>query len=252
MRKLAVISGTGLEDFPLMAGARAESLATPYGEAVVYHQQYEGSELVLLPRHGKEHGVPPHLINYRANISALRQLGVDEVIAFFCVGSLRADWAPGSLALCSQFIDLTWGRESSFSELGRVIHTDLSTPFCPRLGRQLSVAAQTAGLKLEQDAVYVCTQGPRLETAAEIRAYRSWGGDLVGMTAVPETPLCREAGLCYAGVAVVANYGAGMEEAIDLAAISRIMAQNQENLYQLLLAYLRQPSAAPDCGCAGK
>lgn len=250
MSKLAVISGTGLEDMPLLAEAVREDVITPYGTTAVYRRSYQERELVFLPRHGKKHDVPPHLINYRANISALKQLGVDEVIAFFCVGSLRRSLPPGSILLCSQFIDLTWGRENSFSELGRVLHRDMTEPFCTRLQARLLTAARQAEVAVQPDGVYVCTQGPRLETAAEIRAYQSWGGDLVGMTAVPETPLAREAGLCYASVAVVANYGAGLAGSVDVQEISRIMAQNQNNLHKLLHAYLEMPPHKRDCLCA--
>ena len=249
MSNLAIIHGTGLENFPPMQGAKPQIVATPYGEATVYRQQYQGQELVFVPRHDAEHSLPPHLINYRANIWALKQLDITEVIAFFCVGSLRQEFAPGTLVLVNQFIDQTWGREHTFSEQGRVIHSEQTEPYCQRSSQMLLQAAQQAKIELQYPATYICTQGPRLETAAEIRAYQSWGADIVGMTAVPETPLAREAGLCYSGVAIVANYGAGMAGSIDLAAITQIMQQQNQRLEDLLAAYLALPAKEDVCAC---
>jgi 5'-methylthioadenosine phosphorylase len=249
MNKLAIIHGTGLENFPLMQGAKPQTINTPYGEATVYSQEYQNQELFFVPRHGEGHKLPPHLINYRANIWALKQLGIKDVIAFFCVGSLRKELPPGSLTLVNQFIDQTWGREHTFSEAGKVIHTEMSEPYCPCISQTIQQAAEQADIKLHNQSTYICTQGPRLETAAEIRAYQNWGADIVGMTGVPETPLAREAGLCYAGLAVVANYGAGMVGSIDLAEISQIMEQSSATLGRLVEAYLVLPQSDRTCQC---
>lgn len=212
MPHVAVIGGSGIYSLPFLANAREERVSTPYGEARLLRGTVEGEPVTFLPRHGFDHGLPPHRIPYRANIWALWQSGVEQVIATAAVGSLSPGHPPGSLALLGQFIDFTRGRPATFFEAGGpVVHADLSQPYCPRLNRLLAAAAARAGLALGPPACYVCTEGPRYETAAEIRMFRHWGGDLVGMTGVPEAVLAREAGLCYAGVALVTNWAAGLD-----------------------------------------
>ncbi|MGI5891391.1 MAG: S-methyl-5'-thioadenosine phosphorylase [Bacillota bacterium] len=250
---LGIISGTGLYEFALMSSVQEDVMETPYGQATVYQTDYAGQPVVFLPRHGKRHSVPPHLINYRANIYALVVLGVKEVISLCCVGSLAREMSPGSLVLLEQFIDNTWGRECTFSAEGLVDHVDMTEPYCSRLGQTIMRAAQSRSVEIKTGGVYLCTQGPRFETPAEIKAYALWGANLIGMTGVPEAPLAREAGLCYASLAVVANYAAGMneEEALDVESISNIMGNEKDSLESILEAILQQRNNSNmGCSCA--
>ncbi len=209
---LAVIGGTGLYDPGLLEGAEPASLTTPYGVVNLFIGGYAGRRVAFLPRHGAGHAVPPHRVNYRGNVWAIRQLGATGILATAASGSLAADIAPGSLASIDQFMDCTRGRPSTFFDGGDVgvRHTDMTVPYCPELRAALAAAAAAEGVPLRAGATYVCTEGPRFETPAEIRAYRMLGGDLVGMTGVPEVVLAREAGLCYASLAIATNYAAGL------------------------------------------
>jgi 5'-methylthioadenosine phosphorylase len=208
----AIIGGTGLCD-PLAEGVgREEVVATRFGAARVELRELAGQQVIFLARHGPGHRLPPHRINYRANLAALRQLQVTNILAAATVGSMNPALPPESLALLTQFLDFTRGRASSFfdGEEGEVVHVDMSDPYCPRLRGELAEAAERIGERVGREATYVCAEGPRFETAAEIRMFRSLGGDVVGMTNVPEVALAREAGICYAAVGLVTNWAAGV------------------------------------------
>ena len=209
--EVAIIGGTGLYDPGVLEDARASMVTTPHGVVEVFLGRHGGRGVAFLPRHGTGHSVPPHRVNYRANAWALSRLGVRSVFATAACGSLTERIAPGSLCLLDQFLDFTRGRPSTFYDGGDtgVRHTDMSEPYCPELRQTLAAAARAAGVPLGAAATYVCTEGPRFETPAEIRAYAQLGGEVVGMTGVPEVVLAREAGLCYASVAIATNYAAG-------------------------------------------
>jgi len=209
--RFAIIGGSGFCE----AGrevVETRRVSTPYGEAEVKILRQGEEEIAFLARHGKSHTLPPHKINYRANIAALKDLGISNILASATVGSLNPRIIPGKLALLTQFLDFTWGREATFSGEGEVKHVDVSDPYCPSLRQAMLKCAVGQGLVLYPQATYVCTQGPRFETPAEIEMFRRLGGDLVGMTGVPEVVLAREAGICYAAVALVTNWAAGMAE----------------------------------------
>lgn len=246
---LGIISGTGLYDLALSEDSRKMTVSTPYGEAILYAAAAAGEELFFLPRHGTAHSLPPHAINYRANICALAMAGVKEVLAFCSVGSMLPALAPGSLVLLEQFIDMSWGRAHTFAEADALGHVEMSEPYCPRLSRHLLALGEKAGIPLQRGGVYLCTQGPRFETPAEIRAYASWGANVVGMTGVPEVSLAREAGLCYASVAVVGNYAAGLVKEVDVGEISGATHQQQGALLRLLEAYLGEQPPKAACPC---
>jgi 5'-methylthioadenosine phosphorylase len=188
-----------------------QAVETPYGQAVVYPVEMGGQQVAFLPRHGTKHGIPPHLINYRANIWALRELGVRRVLATASVGSLNANMQPGEYVVLTQFLDFTKGRPSTFfQEGGEGVHPDMTEPYCTALRQQLVHGAAELGRWLHPAGTYVCTEGPRFETAAEVTMFSQLGGDVVGMTGVPEAVLAREAGLCYATLAVVTNWAAAV------------------------------------------
>jgi 5'-methylthioadenosine phosphorylase len=209
----AIIGGSGLAQLAALTGLRREAVATRYGEpsAALTYGRLHGCEVVFLARHGDAHHLPPHRINYRANIDALRQAQVDGIFALATVGGIRADCGPGVLAVPDQIIDYTHGRAATFhdGEDAAVIHVDFTQPYSAALRARLLAAARACGEPMVDGGVYACTQGPRLETAAEIERIARDGGDLVGMTGMPEAALAREAGLPYAALAVVVNQAAG-------------------------------------------
>ena len=217
-RPIAVIGGTGLCDWPGAHMLSSEAVSTPYGEpsAPVQHMEYQGAEFLFLPRHGVGHSLPPHAINYRANIHALKAVGAGEVIAVNAVGGISERFVAGVIALPEQINDYTWGREHTFYDGrdGKVEHVAFSYPYCEELRLRLCAAAQEADIDIEPYGTYAVTQGPRLETAAEIRRLARDGNDMVGMTAMPEAALAREAGLDYASVCLVVNPGAGLSDTL--------------------------------------
>jgi 5'-methylthioinosine phosphorylase len=196
--------------------ASGTAITTEFGapSAPVQRWQYGGHDVLALARHGDEHVLPPHRINYRANIVALRELGASAIIALNTVGVITAVAAPGEIALPEQLIDYTWGREQTLYDgrRGDVEHIDFSEPFTPHLRAALATAAQKAGVKCYAGGVYAATQGPRLETVAEVERLGRDGADFVGMTAMPEASLAREAGLDYACIALIVNHAAGRSD----------------------------------------
>lgn len=209
--RFAIIGGSGFYH-PGAVGAETRHVTTKYGDVAVDVVRLGDDEVAFLPRHGKEHSIAPHLINYRANVTALNALGVTCILASATVGSMNPNILPGKLAIPVQFLDFTHGRASTFFDEGVVKHVDVTDPYCPKLREALLNSAAEKGLTLYPKATYVCTQGPRFETPAEIGMYKRMGGDLVGMTGVPEVVLAREAGLCYATLALVTNWAAGMAD----------------------------------------
>lgn len=212
--QLALITGSGASSIDSMQRIEPITLETPFGphSTGLARVQWHGRRLIHLPRHGAGHNLAPHLVNYRANLWALRQLGVEKILALGAVGGIREDLiAPGTLVIPDQLIDYTWGRDSSFFDgmAGELKHIDFTQPFTRDLRTALSVAAQANGQPCVDGGVYGVTQGPRLETAAEIERLHRDGCDLVGMTAMPETVLAREQGIAYGFLAVVVNAAAG-------------------------------------------
>jgi len=210
---LAIIGGSGLTQLANLEVSRREVVRTPCGEpsGALTFGSIAGREVVFLARHGYGHTIPPHQVNYRANIWALHAQGVSNVVAIAAVGGIRSDLAPGALVVPDQIIDYTHGRAGTFFTGGDsgVRHIDFTLPYCPTLRAACLAAGRQAGEMLLDGGVYAATQGPRLETAAEIDRLERDGADMVGMTGMPEAALAREIGLCYATLAVVANRAAG-------------------------------------------
>ncbi len=235
--ELAVIGGTGLYDPSFLEEPTELTVATPYGTVPLFVGRREGRQVAFLPRHGQRHGVPPHRVNYRGNLWALRQLGVRRCLGTAACGSLRRELAPGRLVSLDQFLDFTRGRPSTYFDGGEegVRHADMTEPYCPELRAALADAAAALGLGLAPSATYVCTEGPRFETPAEIRAYALLGGDLVGMTGVPEVVLARELGICYASVAIATNFAAGLAgRPLSHAEVVEAMGQATRDIRRLL------------------
>ncbi|MDX1608610.1 MAG: S-methyl-5'-thioinosine phosphorylase [Halofilum sp. (in: g-proteobacteria)] len=246
METLAIIGGTGLDRLEYLQERAEEPLETPYGppSAPLVRGRLAGRPLVFLARHGHDHRLAPHEIDYRANLWALQHAGVDAVVAIAAVGGIVEPPGPGGLAIPDQLIDYTHGRAATFFEGPDrgVEHVDFTWPYTPALRRRLLTAAAAAGVEAVDGGCYGATQGPRLETAAEIRRLERDGCTLVGMTGMPEAVLARELGLDYACCAVVANRAAGKGGSeISLDEIGRHLASGMEDVRALITALVRSP-----------
>ena len=240
--RVAVIGGTGF-GAALVAGV-PETVQTEYGAAALTRADLgSGLELLFLARHGAGHVLPPHKINHRANIAALRDLGTDAVFATTAVGSLRPEIKPGDFVVLDDFLDFTKGEVVTFySEPGAVRHTDFSQPYDSDLREiLLRTAGDAIAPRIHPNGTYLCTSGPRYETPAEVRLFGQWGASVVGMTGAPEAILCREAGLRYAGVALATNYGTGLVTGTPLshAEVEAEMAAGRDGLAAWLLRAAR-------------
>jgi len=234
--KIAIIGGTGVYDPRMLEGIREEYIETKYGQAAVKIGTCEGKAVAFLARHGTGHSVPPHKVNYRANIRALKELGVEKVIATAAVGSLNPAMKPGEFVLVDQFMDFTKNRIGTFFEGEEgVVHVDMTDPYCAEVRKVLARAGAGLPVEIHDGGTYVCTEGPRFETPAEIHMYRKLGGDLVGMTSVPEVVLAREAEMCYAAIAMVTNFAAGISTTLlTHAEVVETMNKNAENLKNMV------------------
>ncbi|HSW62437.1 MAG TPA: S-methyl-5'-thioadenosine phosphorylase [Dissulfurispiraceae bacterium] len=250
--KIGLIGGSGVYQMDGLNVCEEISADTPYGvpSAPVTRCELDGHEIFFLPRHGKKHTIPPHKINYRANISAFRRLGVTRILSIGAVGGMNEDWAPGTIVIPNQIIDMTHGaRQGTFFDEGRVVHIDFSQPYCMQMRTAVLAQAAALGEPAVDGGTYICTNGPRLESAAEIRFYKAIGAHVVGMTAMPEAALVREAEMCYAGICIVTNSAAGLKNE-NLTATEVIVAMNDasERLRLLLRAIL--PAIHPERPCA--
>ncbi len=239
MSKLAIIGGSGFTSISSLKVLRREMVHTPYGEpsAPIIHGAFGDREVVFLPRHGSGHTIPPHKINYRANIWALKHIGVEQVIGVAAVGGIREDMAPLRLVLPDQIIDYTYGRQHTFFEqdLAHVTHVDFTYPYCQELRLRLTRCAAALNEPIIDKATYGATQGPRLESIREVERLQRDGCDIVGMTGMPEAALARELDLCYASCALVVNWAAGKTEGIiSLSEIEKNLEQGMEKVRKVL------------------
>ncbi len=248
---LAILGGSGLTSFAELKLERREVIRTPYGEpsGPLSFGHLHDAPIVFLPRHGYGHTIPPHNINYRANLWALSHIGAKGVIAVAAVGAIRADLHPGAVVLPDQILDYTWGRNSSYFDSTEtpVTHIDFTLPFDEALRTRLRAAAKAAGKTLVDGACYACTQGPRLETAAEINRLERDGADLVGMTLMPEASLARELELPYAALAVISNHAAGRGDSrtrISMSDVGRTLETAIADVRALIISLAAQNGGA--------
>jgi 5'-methylthioadenosine phosphorylase len=245
-----IIGGTGVYDPALLESPETLPVDTPYGQALVTTGTYQNRNIVFMPRHGAGHSIPPHKINYRANIWALKQLGVKQVFATAAVGSLQLQYEPGSLVVIDSFLDFTKSRPNTFFEGSPVVHVDMTDPYCGRLRSALIGSGQSLNLNMHHGGTYVCAEGPRFESTAEIRLYQSIGAAVVGMTSIPEVVLAKEAELCYACVCMVTNYGAGISRApLTHEEVVEEMAKNVHHMRELFFHTISTMDATRDCRC---
>jgi len=252
--KIGVIGGSGLYDIEGMTDVEEVDINTPFGKPsdAITIGNLEGVGIVFLPRHGKGHRILPTEIPVRANIYALKSLGVEWLITINSVGSFKQEIKPGDLVIPDQIIDRTRGRVNSFFGEGIVAHIPFAEPFCPVLSQIVYQTAQDADATVHQGSTYIAMEGPAFSTKAESRLYRSWGGDIIGMTALPEAKLAREAEICYAIIACVTDYDSWQERSqpISIDAILKVMRHNIDTAKKIIkLAVTRIPDKR-NCSCA--
>ena len=251
---IGVFGGSGL--YNLLDDVRKEHLKTPYGEPSGDFAigSLDGREVVFLPRHGSKHTIPPAQINYRANLWAMKKLGVEQVIAPTAAGSLQAHVKPGEFVVCDQFVDRTSGRADTFFTGPRVGHASAADPYCPRL-RALAVATgRELGVTMHDGGTVVVINGPRFSTRAESRWFAAQGWEVVNMTQYPELILARELELCYLNIALITDYDAGLEGAPDLppvsvAEVERFFASNNDRVRELILRLVPKLDGPRECPC---
>ncbi len=246
MTKLAIIGGTGLSGLAELNVTGSKQIATPYGSpsADFIIGELAENEVVFLARHGNPHSIPPHKINYRANIWGLKQLGVQQIIAVAAVGGITAAMLPAHIVIPDQIIDYSYGREHTFfdGENGSVTHIDFTYPYSQNLRTRLIQVAQKAGIKISPIAAYGCTQGPRLETTAEINRMERDGCDIVGMTGMPEAALAKELEIHYAAIGVIANWAAGkIDGEISMSEIELNLHHGMVDAVGILKGYILNP-----------
>jgi 5'-methylthioadenosine phosphorylase len=249
--QIGIIGGTGLYDPKLLKNAEEVMLKTPYGSPsdAITVGEMEGKRVAFLPRHGKKHTIRPTDVNSRANIAALKKLGVQHIMASSTVGSLREEYKPGDLVFVDQFIDRTTRREQSFYSENKVCHISVADPMCPDLRKTLIEVAREAKIKAHSTGTYVCIEGPRFSTKAESRMFRSWGADVVGMTLVPECVLAREAEICYASVAMVTDYDVWKDHPVCVDDIIKTMKANIENVKKIVFETVKRIPKERTCEC---
>jgi len=251
---IGIIGGSGLYQFPGLERVRELAVKTPFGRTSdkLIRGRLGDAELVFLPRHGKGHRWLPSEVNFRANIFALKKLGVERVISVSAVGSLREQIAPGQVVIPDQFIDRTTHRPSTFFGRGLVAHVSLADPFCNDLSSHLAAAAGAAGAKVHAGGTYLCIEGPQFSTRAESQLYRSWGAHVIGMTNLQEAKLAREAELCFTTLALVTDYDCWNQNAADVEIehVLAVLRQNVELAQRTIERAVAQLPPARTCACA--
>jgi 5'-methylthioadenosine phosphorylase len=253
---LGIIGGSGVYDVPGLENAKWQRVDSPWGEPSDYilTGTFQGVDMAFLPRHGRGHFQTPSSINYRANIDAMKRVGVTDLISVSACGSLKEELPPGTFVMADQFIDRTFAREKSFFGPGFVAHVPMAHPVCPKLSGALTLAARELKIDHSEGGTYICMEGPQFSTRAESLLYRSWEADVIGMTAMPEAKLAREAELPYAIVCMVTDYDCWHDDhdGVTVDAVIKVMHKNAANASRLIMAVApklgpeRTPSTCAD------
>jgi 5'-methylthioadenosine phosphorylase len=253
---IGIIGGSGLYNIEGLTNTRWERVETPWGEASdeLLIGEFEGTKLVFLPRHGRGHKISPSGLNYRANIDALKRVGVTDILSLSAVGSLKEELPPGHFVIVDQFIDRSFAREKSFFGTGCVAHVSMAHPVCPRLGDALESSARELGLPVTRGGTYLVMEGPQFSTLAESNLYRSWDCSVIGMTNMPEAKLAREAEICYATVAMVTDFDCWHEDhdAVTVDAVVKVLLGNADKargLVKSVLSKIGAPRGLCPAGC---
>lgn len=250
---LGVIGGSGLYHMKDLNILEKVSVQTPFGDPSdpLIIGEIGGARLAFLPRHGTGHKIPPSEINFRANIFAMKKIGVERIISVSAVGSMKEPIPPGHIVVPDQFIDRTHRRISTFFTAGMVGHVGFADPVCPELSKEAAAAAREAGANVHEGGTYICIEGPQFSSRAESHLYRQWGVDVIGMTNVTEAKLAREAGICYATIALVTDYDCWHEgeEAVTVEAVMEVMHKNVELAQVIIKKALTRLGGERKCQC---
>ena len=253
---VGIIGGSGIYDIDGLQDRQWVKVSSPFGEPSdeILTGTLFGQAMAFLPRHGRGHKIPPSEVNYRANIDALKRLGVTDILSLSAVGSLKESLAPETFVIVDQFIDRTFAREKSFFGRGMVAHVSMAHPVCSRLGDHLQQAAQEAGINAVRGGTYLAMEGPQFSSLAESKLYRQWGCDVIGMTNMPEAKLAREAEICYASVAMVTDYDCWHPDH-DHVTVEQIIgvlvanANKGRELVKHVVPQLKADAASTQCSC---
>ncbi|MEM0211585.1 MAG: S-methyl-5'-thioadenosine phosphorylase [Candidatus Methanomethylicia archaeon] len=244
--KIGVIGGSGFEE--AFEGDKIK-VKTPYGEVNLKIGVFGDREVAFIHRHGEKHEIPPHRVNYRGNIWALKEIGVERIIATNAVGGIRESISPGDILIPHDFIDFTKSRIGTFYN-DEAIHVDVSEPYCPEIRRIILECIKGVNIRVWDKGVYVCTEGPRFETPSEIRMFRLLGADVVGMTGVPEVVLARELKMCYASICIVTNYAAGLQKRVTQEEVNKIMRKRVDVVLSIMKNVIQRiPIERKKCEC---
>ncbi|MFQ6025618.1 MAG: S-methyl-5'-thioadenosine phosphorylase [Nitrosopumilaceae archaeon] len=249
--EIGIFGGTGLYDPDLLDETKEITVDTPFGKTSdsIIVGNFKGKRIAFMPRHGKKHTIPPHLINYRANIWAFKEMGIKRIIAPSAVGSLKEEIKPGDFSLPSQFIDFTKSRTGSFFEDDKVVHISVADPFCPELQAAVIKTADGLNVKLHENCTYVCIEGPRFSTKAESKLYKSLGADIIGMTLVPECQLAREGQMCYVSISTVTDYDVWVEKTVTAKEVIQTLSKNVEITKKVLTGLPDMIPSHRKCSC---
>ncbi|MCK5040374.1 MAG: S-methyl-5'-thioadenosine phosphorylase [Candidatus Aenigmarchaeota archaeon] len=249
--EIGIIGGTGVYDPELLDNVEKIKIDTPYGNPsdTIVVGTLGKRKIAFLNRHGPGHKIPPHLINYRANIHALKELGVTRILSATAVGSLLEEYKPGDLVVLDQFIDRTHGRSSTFYEKDRVCHISVADPFCEELRNTIIKEAKKLNYSIHEKGTQVCVNGPRFSTRAESLMFRRWGAHTINMTVVPECVLAREKEICYASIAMVTDYDCWKEHNVSIEEIINTMKQNENKVKNLLIKTIESIPLVREYGC---
>lgn len=249
--RIGIIGGSGVYDPDMFELKETVRPFTPYGcpSDEIQIGDLKGVEVAFLPRHGKGHILPPHMVNYRANIWAMKQVGVERIISPCAVGSLQEEYAPGDIAVVDQFIDFTKKRDYTFFDGPKTVHISAADPFCPEISSIFVKEAKKAKIKVHPKGTYVCIEGPRFSTRAESKMFRAFA-DVIGMTLVPECQLAKEMEMCYCSLAMITDYDVWADHPVDTATVLKTMADNMDKIRTLITAAVPKiPPVRVKCQC---
>ncbi len=249
--EIGIIGGTGLYDPELIKDVKEMKVSTPYGPPSdsITTGELKGRRIAFLPRHSKKHQIRPTDVNSRANIFALKKLGVQRILAPSAVGSLKEELKPGDIVFVDQFIDRTTRREQSFYTGSQVCHISVADPMCPELRRVLTEAADDLNISFHETGTYVCIEGPRFSTKAESRVFRMWGADVIGMTLVPECVIAREAEICYSSIAAVTDYDVWKDRPVSVDTVLKTMKENVVKIKKIITEAVSKIPKERGCEC---